>query len=182
MRMARLRGLSLVARLEYLRRKGVADRVLSSLDEGVRKVLQDLRPQEWYSYEEVDIPLMRAVDELAARGDEKFFIEMGRFTAEHNAKWYLKLFFRFSSPARILRKFPTLWGIFFDTGRLEIETREKSAVVRLVDINTIRLSDLTIQGWGEWALERVGAKNVKIVQTKCRERGDQCTEWTLSWE
>jgi hypothetical protein len=174
--------MGLIAGLEYLKGKGVADEVLSSLDEKVRGTLQNLRPQEWYSYEEVDVPLLLAADNLVARGDEKFFVDMGRFSEEFNSKWYLKLFFKFLSPTKILKKFPTLWGLYFDTGKLEIDIKDKSAVGRLVGIDTIHLTDLTIRGWGEYALEKSGAKNVKIVQTKCREKGDDYTEWHASWE
>ena len=84
---------------------------------------------------------------------------------------------------KIIKKFPVLWGLYNDTGRMEIaDPKENSATPRLIEYNSTLLADLTVQGWGEYALERVGAKNIKIVQTKCRERGDDCTEWRMMWE
>lgn len=181
--MAKFRGLLLTGYMKYLREKGVLDSVLAGLDENLGRTLQSIDVKNWYSTEDVINPFYRAVDKSVAKGDSRFFIDMGKFSAMDNEKWYLKLFFKFASPMKIVKKFPILWTIYNDTGRIEIaDLKENSTTVRLIGVNTILLADLTIQGWAEYALERVGAKNIKIVQTKCREKGDDCTEWRLTWE
>ncbi len=181
--MAKIRGISLIADLEYLQKKGVANKVLGNLDEKVKVVLQNLIPHEWHSYEEIARPLYRIIDTLVTKGNERFFIDMGKFEAMYGKKWYLKLFFKFASSAMIIKKFPALWNIYFDTGKIDIvKLEKKSATIRLTGIETTHLTDLVIEGWGEYAVEKTGGKNIKVAQTKCRERGDECTEWEMEWK
>ena len=181
--MGKFRGLLLMGYMKYLREKGVLDSVLAGLDENLRRTLQSIDAKNWYSTEDVIYPFYRAVDKLVAKGDSRFFIDMDKFGAMDNEKWYLKLFFKFASPMKIIKKFPVLWSLYNDTGRIEIaDLKENSATARLIEYNSTLLADLTVQGWGEYALERVGAKNFKAVQTKCIERGDEYTEWRMTWE
>jgi hypothetical protein len=180
--MVKVRGLSLLANMAYVEKKGVADKVLASLDEKLGKLYTNLKAHEWYSYEEVDLPLERAADNLVAKGDERFFIDMGKFNAEYNARWYLQLFFKFVTPQKMVKKFPTLWNIYFDTGKLYIhELNKTSTTIRLVEVEIAHLTHLIIVGWGEYASGMAGAKKVQIVETKCNERGDEYTEWKAKW-
>ena len=39
----------------------------------------------------------------------------------------------------------------------------------------------TVVGWHERALELSGANDVKVVETRCRNRGDTVCEYKLSW-
>jgi hypothetical protein len=177
----KIRGVATIANLEYLKRKGIADKFLADLNVGLREALLNLKPSEWYPYEEIDAPFMRAVNDLVAKGNMQFFVDMGKFDADYNSKWYLKLFFKFITPAKMVKKFPTLWDINFDSGKMEVvRLHRDSATVRLTGFNTTRFTDYALIGWGEYALEKSEAKNVKIVLTKCREKGDKYSEWHVS--
>ncbi|MFH1777099.1 MAG: hypothetical protein ABH952_06035 [Candidatus Omnitrophota bacterium] len=181
--MARVRGIHIIAILEYLKKKGVNNQVLSALGEQKYKIDHGLNPYEWYSIEEIETPLLEAADKIIGKGNEQFFIDMGWYDAEYNAKWYLKLFFKFISPSGMIKKLPTLWSIYFDTGGINIISLDKnSAMCRLIDIHTISLLDLKIKGWILYALEKAGAKNVRCDITKGSENNKEYTELGMEWE
>jgi hypothetical protein len=41
---------------------------------------------------------------------------------------------------------------------------------------------LTVVAWHERAIELSGGRNARVVETKCRSRGDSVCEYRCSWE
>lgn len=184
-KMANVRGVAIASLFKYIREKAgekSLKEILATRDEQVRKELLSLKPRDWHPYEKAQV-LYRVIDEKIGKGDPNFWVELGKYTAEDNLKWFLKLFLSFATPKKIVKKWPTLYSLYFDEGELQVvKLGDKSATTRLSDIDITHNTCLIIRGWGELSLEKAGAKNIQIKEVKCIEKGDGYTEWENKWE
>lgn len=183
--MAKVRGMGFVALLEYVReRKGEkgVEELLANFNADEKNILSNIKPKDWYPLD-LNVRALTAADKMFGNGDLKLVKEMGRWGAEYNLKWFLKLFLSFATPQKIVKKWPTLWELNFDAGRLEVIKLEKnSATVRIRDFKSERPICLAVIGWGELSLEKTGAKNIRSKETKCTAWGDDCCEYQFEWE
>lgn len=183
--MAKFRGIGFVALLEYVREKkgekGVEE-LLANFSEDEKNILSNIKPKDWYPLD-LNARLLTAADKLLGNGDLKLAKELGKYGANYNLKWFLKLFLAFVTPQKIVKKWSTLWELNFDTGKMEIvELKENSATVRITNFKSERPICLAVIGWGELSLEKTGAKNIRIKETKCTAWGDDCCEYQFEWE
>jgi hypothetical protein len=59
----------------------------------------------------------------------------------------------------------------FDSGKMEVVKLDRNyATVRLTGFNTTRFTGYALIDWDEYALEKSGSKNVKILLTECGKR------------
>jgi len=55
-------------------------------------------------------------------------------------------------------------------------------VLKTFDAENVTANDcLTVVGWHERAIELCGGTNVRVRETKCRDRGDAHCEYACSW-
>jgi hypothetical protein len=64
-----------------------------------------------------------------------------------------------------------------------VQQGQKSIHVHLIEFSEIdEIIEVNISGWMERAIEISGGKNVQVRITRSMARGDQLTEWAISWQ
>jgi uncharacterized protein (TIGR02265 family) len=121
--------------------------------------------------------------ELYPAEPQRAFREMGRKSADVNLGGAQRSFVREGDPHHLLALTETIYAFYYGEGRRAYDkTGEKSAVLTTYDAPPSTPGDCaTVVGWHERALELSGAKDVKVVETRCRNRGDTVCEYTLTW-
>ncbi len=183
---AQVRGMALLSGLRFVeKRKGKEGlrKVLERLDKETQKIFSNIVIKEWYPYETA-VKFQKALVEVIGKGKEEILIEEGKFIAKDNTKWFLRLFLRFATPQKIIKKWPVVWDLYYNKGKLKITTlKENSAVIRLLDFPELKHTTCnSVIGWGFYSLEKTGAHNIEVKETKCREKGDNYSEWHIKWE
>jgi uncharacterized protein (TIGR02265 family) len=182
-----IRGSVLSSRLKFVREKGgsgARDRVLARLPSEDQEVLRSwIQGSSWYPFD-----LNRRLDDAIAAelspGDRaSIFLEMGRASAEANLLASQRAFVKAGDPQFLLQGAPQIYAAYYAQGRRVYEkTDETSAVLRTHDAESVTAEDcLTVVGWHVRAIELCGGKNVKVVETRCRARGDAFCEYRCEW-
>ena len=114
---------------------------------------------------------------------ERAFIEMGRKSADVNLGGPQRAFVREGDPHHLLGFTETIYAFYYGEGRRTYEkTGPTSAVLTTHGAPLSTPGDCaTVVGWHERALELSGANDVKVVERRCRNRGDAVCEYHLSW-
>jgi hypothetical protein len=83
----------------------------------------------------------------------------------------------------ILDRAARLWDLHYDSGKLLIVRHPgNNAELRIVKFSTPhRTHCLSVQGWAERSCELSGGKDVRLVETACRARGDDECNFLASW-
>ncbi len=183
---AQVRGMALLSGLKFVEKKKGKEglkRVFERLDRRTRDMLSNIVMKEWYPYETA-IKFQEVLVEVIGKGKEEILKEEGEFIAKDNTKWFLRLFLKFSTPQKIIKKWPIVWSLYYNKGALKIVMlKKKSAVIRLIDFPELKHTTcILVIGWGFYSLKKTGAKNTAIKETKCREKGDKYSEWHIKWE
>ena len=183
-----IRGGVLSSRLKFVREKGgpeARDRVLARLSREDQEILRGwLQGSAWYPFD-----LNRRLDDAIAAelspGDRaRIFLEMGRASAEANLLASQRAFVKPGDPQFLLQGAPQIYAAYYAKGRRVYEkTGETSAVLRTHDAESVTAEDcLTVVGWHVRAIELCGGKNVQVVETRCRARGDVVCEYRCEWQ
>ncbi|HEY4219825.1 MAG TPA: DUF2378 family protein [Myxococcota bacterium] len=180
-----VKGGALESRLAYLQSLGapVAERVLERLGEPDRRLLRRLLPMGWYPFE-LNQRLDRAiVDELAGNDEDALFRTLGAYSAQHNLGLAHKVYVKTHDPHGLLKQTAPIYRLYYDTGRRTYErTGDTSAVLRTFECETFSRADcLTVVGWHEKAIEMCGGQGARVVETRCRCRGDDRCEYECAW-
>jgi uncharacterized protein (TIGR02265 family) len=184
---ARIGGNILLARRTFVQERGgqVWERVLARLPEDDRKALRrTLLVTTTYPFE-LNLRLDEAIaQELYPGEPERAFREMGRASAEVNLNGPQKAFLREGDPQHLLSFAETIYAYYYAEGRRTYQkTGPTTAVLTTYDAPQATRGDcLTVVGWHERAIELSGGRNVKVVETKCRSRGQLVCEYQCSWE
>ena len=184
---AGIKGNVLISRLKFVRERADAtglERVLASLPPDDRQALSGwILPISWYPLE-LCIRLDRAIArELSPDDPSRVFLEMGRASADANLSGPQRPFVRPGDPHFLLQSAPLIYAAYYATGRRTYErTGDTSAVLRTFDADAVTATDcLTVVGWHVRAIELSGGTDVKVVERRCRARGDDCCEYGCEW-
>jgi uncharacterized protein (TIGR02265 family) len=182
-----IKGNVLVSRLAFVRGRGgdgAVDAVLSRLSRQDQDALRGwILPIGWYPLD-LNLRLDAAIAAVLSPEDRsRVFLEMGRASAESSLNGPQRPYVKEGDPHFLLANSARLYATYYAVGRREYErTGETSAVLRTYDAEGVNATDcLTVVGWHLRAIELSGGKDVKIVETQCRVRGDPCCEYTCSW-
>ncbi len=183
----RIKGGVIKARLEFVRARageaGVAA-VLARLPAEDQEVLRGwVLPVTWYPLD-LNLRLDDAIAAVLSPGNrDRIFLEMGRASADSNLGGPQRPFVREGDPHFLLRAAPQIYSVYYQVGRRTYEkTGETSAVLRTYDAESVTRTDcLTVVGWHQRAIEMCGGKAVKVVETRCRSRGDPHCEYHCEW-
>jgi uncharacterized protein (TIGR02265 family) len=183
-----IKGNVLLSRLRYVRERGgeeAFEQVMARLTPEDQKILRGwILHISWYPFE-LNQRLDAAIARVFSPDDKsRVFLEMGRASAEANLAGPQKPFLRDGDPHAMLSNAGKIYAAYYQAGRRTYEkTGERSGVLRTFDAESYSATDcLTVVGWHERAVELCGGKDVKIVETRCRARGDPNCEYALSWE
>jgi uncharacterized protein (TIGR02265 family) len=184
---ARVKGSIIVSRLRWLRDRGgdaLVAKVLSRLPPDEAKRLgEQILHVVWYPLE-LNLALDEAIAEELSPGDKrKVFLDMGRASADMNLTGPHKAFVKVGDPHALLGMAPQIYRSYYETGRRTYEkTGPKSGVLRTFEAEDGTPADcLTVVGWHVRAIELCGGTEVRVLETKCRSRGDDCCEYRCEW-
>jgi uncharacterized protein (TIGR02265 family) len=121
--------------------------------------------------------------ELYPADGKRAFLEMGRSSADVNLTGPQKAFVRAGDPHHLLSFAETIYAYYYAEGRRTYEkTGPKTATLVTYDAPAATPGDcLTVVGWHQRAIELSGGKEVQVVETRCRSRGDLVCEYRCSW-
>lgn len=184
---SRIKGSILVSRLQWLRERGgdaLVAKVLARLAPEDRKKLEDqILHVVWYPLE-LNLRLDDAIGEECSPGDKrKVFLDMGRASADMNLTGPHKAFVKVGDPHALLKMAPVIYRSYYDAGSRSYEqTGPNSGVLRTIEADDTSPADcLTVVGWHVRAIELCGGKDVRVLESKCRSRGDELCEYRCEW-
>ena len=116
-------------------------------------------------------------------GDPERAVVLGQHIIEEGLNTIYKVFFKVGSPKMIVSRAHRIWKRYHETGSLEtFDVESHSIRVRLTyaynDHAFCRLITGTVIG----ALERSGAKNVRLEHEKCVVNRDPYCQYYVTWE
>jgi uncharacterized protein (TIGR02265 family) len=122
--------------------------------------------------------------ELHPREPERAFLEMGRASAEVNLTGTQRAFVTQGDPQGLLSFAETIYAYYYGEGRRTYQkTAPRSATLTTHDAPPATPGDcLTVVGWHQRAIELCGGNNARVLETRCRTRGDPVCEYQCSWE
>lgn len=185
--MAHVKAAAILARIAFIQKRfGEAgyEQVLAALSRPFQERLRQLiLPQEWLPIE-LMTSLIDETDRIHGKADGALCREMARYAAEANLTTLYKIFFRVTSAAFILDKARALWGVHYDSGRLELERfTPKHLALRVVDFETPSCTHCqSVFSWAERSIELSGGKNVQVGVSHCRKRNAAACECQLRFE
>jgi uncharacterized protein (TIGR02265 family) len=182
----KVKGSVLKSRLGFVERQFGAEglaKVMESLGPDDQKVLHRIVPVAWLDFE-IGQRLDDAIVRVLGGGRPEVFERLGEASAETNLKTVHAAFVAAGDPHGFLAKAPQIYRMYYQTGSREYErTGEREGVLTTRDAETFSKTDcLTVIGWYKKALELCGAKNPRIVEDRCRARGDEVCRYRVSWQ
>ena len=184
--MQQIKGSVLKTRMSFVEehsgKEGV-EKVLAALPEADRKALGMILTVQWYPFE-LGKRLDDAIVRVLGGGRAEFFDRLGVASADRNLASIHKGFLSPGNAHAFLEKAPTIYRLYYETGRREYaRTGDKSGVLTTYDAETFSAPDcLTIVGWHRRALELNGVKNPKVVEQECRAKGGAVCRYAISWD
>lgn len=183
----RIKGASLLARLEYVTEKGGAEllgRVLARLPAADRKVLEgNPLPSSFFPLdlnERLDEAIAQAVSPLDPVG---VYRELGRASAQKNLQRFHQVFLRGHSAHALLEGFPAVRATYYSDGTASYaRSSDTSGILRVEGASSHSLPDCeSTAGYFERAIELVGARQARVEVARCRGRGDALCEFRCGW-
>ena len=182
----RVKGISLKVTLDFVK-QNFPDRLdewISSLSDLSRdSYLKPLMISDWYPIE-ITLESRKKIAELFFNGDnDKCAWDIGRFSADSVLKGIYKAFIKVASTSFVIGRASKILGAYYENSQLEVlETTAKSVNIR---INKFPASDsmyeLSLCGWIEFALEKVGSKEINIKKICSLCDGDPYSEYHIKW-
>jgi len=183
----RVKGASLLARLEYLTEKGGAElreRVLQRLPETDRRILEN-RPLPSSLF---PLELNERLDDAIAQSlnpkdPVAVYRELGRASAQKNLHKFHAIFLQGRNPHDLLAGFPAVRGTYYSDGDARYEkTGEAAGTFRVTGAQSHSRPDCeSTAGYFERAIELMGGKDVTVELSLCRGRGDELCEFRCRW-
>jgi uncharacterized protein (TIGR02265 family) len=184
---ARVGGNIILARRTFVQQRGgeaLWERVLSHLPEEDAKSLRRVLLVTTSYPLDLNLKLDEAIAREISPGDaRKAFLDMGRSSADVNLKGPHRAFVKDGDPHHLLSFAETIYAYYYGEGRRTYEkTGPNSATLVTYGAPTSTPGDcLTVVGWHERAIEMSGGRNVQVVESKCRSRGDAVCEYRCAW-
>jgi uncharacterized protein (TIGR02265 family) len=181
----KIKGSILKSRLEFVRNEFGEDglnKIMDNLPEEDQKILGRLVAVAWVDFE-VGKRLDEEIVKALGGGSTRFFERLGEASAEVNLGTLHNAFLTSDDPQAFLAKAPQIYRLYYDIGRREYEaTGEREGVLTTHEAETFSKTDcMTVIGWYRKALELCGAKNVRIMEERCRADGGDVCKYRVSW-
>src|SRR5262245_17952605 len=183
----RVKGASLLARLEYLADTGGADlrrRVLDRLPAADRRVLENRPLPSSLLPLELNARLDEAIAEcLNPANPVAVYRALGRASAEKNLHKFHAIFLQGRGPHDLLTGFPAVRGTYYSDGDASYErTGDTSGVFRVAAAQSHSVPDCeSTAGYFERAIELLGGRDARVELVRCRERGDPFCAFRCGW-
>jgi hypothetical protein len=176
MRVANVRGRALADALLFVRESwGEAGlhRVVAELPAEAQAVCGGvIHDSDWYPLDHF-VLFLQTARRLLAPDDPEFFRRQGLRAGQRQKAVYLGVMV--ATPELIAKTAPTIWRMFYDTGRL---VALGQGVGQIRDFPTT--PELCQRFLGIWeGIISTPDNPVAVKETRCRLRGDDCCEMTL---
>jgi len=153
---------------------------LSSLDPALKSKLDGvILPMAWLPLGLFEA-ILAAVDRDGAEPGRTQ--AAGRAAAERELSTTHRLFLQTASPATVLDRLPHLHRVYFSRGDARVTLAVNGA---RIDVDGMSAESPALVAWlsGFWQrmLELAGAREVKVIATSARGRGEERTSVTLRW-
>lgn len=142
-------------------------------------------PTSWFPLEEsYNIPLKKVSDMFFGGDDKKAGWEAGVFSADTALKGIYKFFVKVGSPKFVMHKASSILPTYYRPSAMEdIDNGEFDIIIRMTQFEGVSvMAENRIAGWIHTASSVSGAKNVKVDIVKSMARGDDCTDFRVTWE
>ncbi len=138
----------------------------------------------WYKGEPFVVGIRKAICDVFYEGDARGARELGRFSADKGLRGVYKVFVRFGSPNWVAERATQVFSRYFRPGEIEtVANDKKSARARLTGFpEKTGLVEQTVAGFMEGAVIISGAKNPAVQIPKSVSKGDQYTEFLVTWD
>ena len=184
--MAQIRGFAIRGLFRYAKMHGVASSaIVAKLPADIKPVFEtQILHSELYPYRAF-ADVLRVIDRTLGTGDGKLARDVGREAAKEDIKGVFQVAALLASPEKAVRRSPSYWTRYCDTGTL-VEEEVRPGYFRMSlggfpDID--RLHCLLIEGWNEGGLDAIWrTKNVKVWQKECVHTGGTRCVFEGSWE
>lgn len=138
------------------------------------------------AHEQVPLTVVNRFTTLAAKekGEpvKQFARRAGRYGAELGLKSVYKFIMMIMSIEAVLKKAPFMWTRVYDSGDMTVDTSDQNkAAIHIRNFVGDPAGCGRITGWFEVIGERAGAKDMRVVHSKCvAEGGTECL-WEFTW-
>ena len=187
-----IKGTAVKPNLEWMRQtygEAVWDEILARLTDEERSQVAFISGANSYP-----VTLLSAVNtafvDVVCHGNRtaagEAFRKLGRHIAEDNLSGIYSIFIRFASPEKVLGKIPSIVSTMYTgvTADHEDSPDGHGSIVHIRGLGELTYAGPRLCGWAEAALEKVGARGVRVAE-KSWDAGliasDELT-LVLSWE
>lgn len=180
-----MKGSAFTARFAYLRKTFPArwEELVASFDDETRALaIGPCLKGSWYDFARfVDLNLKS--ERLLGDGKLSLVRDMGRNAAVVNLPVLYRLFYKVGSPEYVLSKAASLWRQHHDTGRAEMRMiGPHAAEYALHEFATPHPTLCrSLEGFILGSLETMNMREVKIVEIRCRLRGQEACVYQGTW-
>jgi uncharacterized protein (TIGR02265 family) len=181
-----IKGTALSSAQRYVREQHGEARwgeVLGALDADDRRTVEGgVLVSAWYPFA-LFMRLVRAVETHLGGQVPRLHREMGRAAAEYGLTTLYKVFFKVGSPQFIISRAAKVWRTYNSSGEMTVPVSEPGhAVVELIGFEEpARELCERLPGFFERTVELSGGREVKLVHTKCVNRGETACRFEAWW-
>ena len=184
--MQQIKGSVLKTRMGFVEEHSGKDgvqRVLDALPPDDRKALAMILTVQWYPFE-LGKRLDDAIVKVIGGGRSDFFEKLGEASADRNLATIHKGFLTPGDPHGFLEKAPTIYRLYYETGRREYaRTGDREGVLTTFDAETFSVPDcMTVTAWHRRALELCGVKGARVVEEEWRGTGGKVCRYRITWQ
>ncbi len=185
--MARMKGTTLQPNIDWIEKTygaGTWAGLLGDLPESERTQLQNVQSANWYSMASVGTAIRTLVATRIGsdRGQiEQAFRSMGAYIAEDSLSGIYSIFVRIASPERVLGRLPNVVKAVYEGVDITVDIAEdrKFATARMTGMGELPYAGPRLCGWGQRAMEKAGAKGVRVVERSWQAGKDSSDDITL---
>ena len=183
-----VKGTALLAIRDFVKinHNNVYETWLGSLSEDSRQIFEKtIDSTQWYPISYAAIEPTKKISDLIFSGDaKKGAWESGRYSAEKGLSGIYRIFVKATSPSFIISRAKDVFAKYYRPCELRVINSDSNGV--LLHMTGTKQMDPVIEyriaGWIEKALEINGAKEVKVDITKSLSKGDEVTEFAITWK
>ena len=161
----------------------VFEKILNSLPEEDQEIFRGIiLSGSWFTFEATN-RLDKAIIKTTGVKKNDLYFKLGRSIAKETLNGVHRNFMVPLEPLAFIKKVNLIYRFYYDSGHREWEPETSNSVyISTLDANTYSEGNcLTNVGYFTEGLEMCGAKNVKFVKKKCREKGDKHCRHHVSW-
>lgn len=180
-----VKGTAIVASLRYLGERFGDDalaHVLQGLPRSDRLALEGaILASSWYPAALLLRFMQEAEWQLGSQQPE-LARHLGRASADYGLRTVYRIFFKLGSPEFIIARAASVFGSYWDTGKLVQEEHGRGhAVFVLEGFEGAAAFCARMLGWMERTLELAGAKQVRVAHVSCLHRGEAACRFEGTW-